>query len=71
MANWYREVLVSLSVAARVVAIFAVAVVFGVLVSLKIGNGNLWIAATAAASLLLFVVLPIRLWWLRKRAREL
>ena len=38
MANWYREVLVSVSVAARVVAIFAVAVVFGVLVSFKIGT---------------------------------
>jgi hypothetical protein len=71
MANWYREVLVSVSVAARVVAIFAVAVVLGVLVSLKLGNGNLWIATAAAAGLLLFIVLPIRLWWLRRRVREL
>jgi hypothetical protein len=40
----------------------AVAVVFGVLIAIKIGDGNSWLAAALAAGFLLFVVLPLRLW---------
>jgi hypothetical protein len=61
--TWLGEVLVSLAVAARTIAVFAVAVAFGIFVAVKIGQGNPWIAAAAAAGLLLFVVLPVRLWW--------
>lgn len=61
--TWLGEVLVSVAVAARTIAVFAVAVAFGILVAIKIGEGNPWIAAAAAAGLLLFVVLPVRLWW--------
>jgi hypothetical protein len=60
---WVWEILASLGVAARIIIVFAVAVVFGVLIAIKIGNWNPWIAAAAACAVLLFVVLPVRLWW--------
>jgi hypothetical protein len=60
---WVWEILASLGVAARIIIVFAVAVVFGVLIAIKIGNRNPWIAAAAACAVLLFVVLPVRLWW--------
>ena len=60
---WLGEILVSAAVAARTIAVFAAAVAFGILVAIKIGEGNPWVAAAAAAALLLFVVLPVRLWW--------
>lgn len=60
---WVWEILASLGVAARIIIVFAVAVVFGVLIVIKIGNWNSWIAAAAACAVLLFVVLPVRLWW--------
>jgi hypothetical protein len=60
---WLGEILASVTVAARTIAVFAAAVTFGILVATKIGEGNLWIAAAAALGLLLFVVLPVRLWW--------
>jgi hypothetical protein len=60
---WLGEILVSVTVAARTIAVFAAAVAFGILVAIKIGEGSPWIAAAAAAALLLFVILPVRLWW--------
>ena len=56
--------------AARTIAVFAAAVVLGILVAVKIGEGNPWIAAAAAGSVFLFVVLPVRLWWLGSRVDE-
>ena len=69
MPKWLREILVSVSVAARPIAVFAVAVAFGIFVAIKIGEGNPWIAAAAAFGVLLFVVLPVRLWWIMRRSR--
>jgi hypothetical protein len=69
MPTWLREILVSVGVAARTITVFAVAVAFGVFVAIKIGEGNPWIAAVAAVGVLLFVVLPVRLWWLGSRGR--
>jgi hypothetical protein len=66
MPQWLREILVSVGIAARTIAVFAVAVAFGVFVAIKIGEGNPWIAATAAGGALVFVVLPLRLWWLKR-----
>ena len=63
LPTWLGEILISVTVAARTIAVFAAAVAFGILVAIKIGEGNPWIAAAAAAALLLFVVLPVRLWW--------
>jgi hypothetical protein len=63
LPTWLEEILVSAGVAARTIAVFAASVAFGILVAIKIGEGNPWIAAAAAAGLLLFVVLPVRLWW--------
>jgi hypothetical protein len=60
---WLGEILISATVAARTIAVFAAAVAFGILVAVKIGQGSLWIAAAAAGAFLLFVVLPVRLWW--------
>ncbi len=50
--------------AARPIAVFATAVAFGFFVAIQIGEGNPWIAAAVAIGILLFVVLPVRLWWL-------
>jgi hypothetical protein len=60
---WLWEILSSLGVAARILTVFGVAIVLGVLIATKIGNWNPWIAAAAACAVLLFVVLPVRLWW--------
>jgi hypothetical protein len=66
LPTWLREILVSVGVAARTITVFAAAVALGILVAIKIGEGNAWIAAAAAVSVLLFVVLPVRLWWTSK-----
>ena len=63
LPTWLGEILISVTVAARTIAVFAAAVAFGILVAIKIGEGSPWIAAAAAAALILFVVLPVRLWW--------
>jgi hypothetical protein len=68
MPTWLREILLSLAVAARTITVFAVAVGFGIFVAITIGEGNLWVAAAASLGALLFVVLPVRLWWLRTRS---
>jgi hypothetical protein len=69
LPTWLEEILVSAGVAARTIAVFAAAVAFGMLVAIKIGEGSPWIAAAAAVGLLLFVVLPVRLWWLMSSSR--
>jgi len=69
MPKWLREILVSVGVAARTITVFAVAIAFGVFVAFSIGKGNPWVAAATAAGALLFAVLPVRLWWLRRRSR--
>ena len=60
---WLWEILSSLAVAARILTVFGVAIVLGVLIATKICNWNPWIAAAAACAVLLFVALPVRLWW--------
>jgi hypothetical protein len=60
---WLWEILASVGIAARIITVFGAAVVTGVLIAIKIGDWNPWIAATAACAVLLFVVLPVRLWW--------
>jgi hypothetical protein len=60
---WLWEILASVGIAARIITVFGAAVVFGVLIAIKIGNWNPWIAAAAACAVLLFGFLPVRLWW--------
>jgi hypothetical protein len=60
---WLWEILASVGVAARIRTVFGVAIVLGILIATKMGNWNPWIAAAAACAVLLFVVLPVRLWW--------
>ena len=67
---WLWEILSSLAVAARILTVFGVAIILGVLIATKIGNWNPWIAAAAACAVLLFVVLPVRLWWSLPRMRS-
>jgi hypothetical protein len=67
--KWLREILLSVGIAARAITVFAAAVAFGVLVVIKVGEDNLWIAAAIAAGVLLLVVLPVRLWWVARRSR--
>jgi hypothetical protein len=67
--KWLREILLSAGIAARAIAVFAAAVAFGVLVVIKVGEDNLWIAAVIAAGVLLLVVLPVRLWWITRSSR--
>jgi len=69
LPNWLGEILISVGVAARTLAVFAAAIAFGILVAIKIGEGSPWVAAAAAGGLLLFVVLPVRLWWLVSTSR--
>lgn len=69
LPNWLAEILISAAVAARTLAVFAAAIAFGILVAIKIGEGSPWVAAAAAGGLLLFVVLPVRLWWLVSTSR--
>jgi hypothetical protein len=61
--SWLWEILASLGVAARIITVFDAAIVLGVLIATKIGNWNPWIAAVATCAVLVFVVLPVRLWW--------
>jgi len=67
MAPWYREPVISALLAARVLAVFAFSIILGLFVALKIGHDNIWMAAAVSAGFLLFVILPIRLWWRGKR----
>ena len=69
LPTWLAEILISLGVAARTIAVFGAAVAFGIFVAIKISEGNPWIAAAAAIGVLLFVVLPVRLWWLMSSSR--
>ena len=69
LPTWLGEILISAGIAARTMAVFAAAVAFGIFAAIKIGEGNPWIAAAAAIGVLLFVVLPVRLWWLMSSSR--
>lgn len=53
LAIWLWEILASVGIAARIVTVFGAAAVFGVLIAIKIGNWNSWIAAAAACAVLL------------------
>jgi hypothetical protein len=66
LPDWARELLTILGLVARVTVVFAVAVLLGVFVAIKLGDGNSWLAAAVAAGFLLFVVLPVRLWRARR-----
>ena len=61
--DWIREIAISIAVATRATAMFALAIGFGLLVALKFGEGDPWVAGAAAVGFLLLVVLPVRLWW--------
>jgi hypothetical protein len=58
-----REIAVSVAIAIRTTAVFALAIGFGLFVAIKLAQGNPWIGAGAAIGFLLFIVLPVRLWW--------
>ena len=44
LPTWLGEILISVGIAARTIAVFATAVAFGIFVAIKIGEGNPWIA---------------------------
>ena len=69
LPTWLREILVSVGIAARTITVFAAAVGFGILIAIEVGEGNPWIAASAAVGVLLFIVLLARLWWMSSRGR--
>jgi hypothetical protein len=66
--KWLKEILAILRVAAITVAILAIAVAMGIAVAIKIGNGNPWVAVVTAFASLLFIFLPLRLWWIMRRS---
>jgi hypothetical protein len=69
LPKWLREILVSVAVATRTITVFALAIAFGVCVAIKLGEGNPWVGAGTATGFLLFVVLPLRLWWMVGRSQ--
>jgi hypothetical protein len=69
MPTWLWEILISLGLAIRVLTVFIVSVAFGIFMALKVGDGKPWVAAAFTAGVLVFVVLPLRLWWIMRRSR--
>jgi hypothetical protein len=67
MPTWLLEILASLGAAAITLMIFAAALAFGIFVTIKIGGGNPWVGVAAAVAVLLFVALPLRLWFVTRR----
>ena len=70
MPKWLREFLVSVGVIAITLTIFAVAIALGFFVSIKLAQGSFWMGVAVAISFLVFVVLPLRLWWVSRKARQ-
>jgi hypothetical protein len=67
--KWLREILVNVGVAAITLAIFAVALVFGVVVA-QLADGNLWVCVAATLGFLILIVLPLRLLWVARTSRK-
>ena len=65
-----REILLSVSAAAITLLTFAAAIAVGAVISIEIAGGSWWVGAAASGAFLLFVVLPLRLWWVMKNARR-
>jgi hypothetical protein len=70
MPEWLREILISLSVAAVTATVTLVTIVFGFFVAIEIGDSRPLVGAIAAVAFLLFVVVPLRLWWIMWRDRQ-
>jgi hypothetical protein len=70
MPKWLREILVSVGVAAITLVIFAVAIVFGVVVASQLADGSFWVGVAATLGFLILVVLPLRLLWVVRRSRK-
>ena len=68
MPIWLRESLARLGVAAITLFIWAFAMALGTIVAVEIGEGGFWIGVTVAVCFLVFIVLPLRLWWVTKNA---
>ena len=61
-----REILSTLIAAAITLLAFVVAIAFGVLVSVEVTDGSWLVGVLASVAFLLFVVLPVRLWWVMR-----
>jgi hypothetical protein len=70
MPKWLREFLVTVGVVAITLTIFAVAIALGFFVSIQLAQGSFWMGVAVAISFLVFVVLPLRLWWVSRKARQ-
>jgi hypothetical protein len=68
ISAFLREILATISAVAITLFAFLVAIAFGVLVLVKITNGGWLVGMLASVGFLLFVVLPLRLWWVIKRS---
>jgi len=62
-----REILATISAGAITLFAFLFAIAFGVFISGEIANGSWLVGMLASVGFLLFVVLPLRLWWVMKR----
>ena len=69
MPKWFKEILAILRIAVITLAILAIAVAIGIAVAIKIGNGQPWVAVLTAFASLLFIFLPMRLFWIMRRSR--
>src|SRR5262245_55059169 len=70
MRGLFREMLVSLCVAAITLSVFAVAIAIGLLASMAIGDGSWLVGAPVSIVFLLIVFLRLRLLWMTGNARE-
>lgn len=67
MPKWLRDVFVDLGAVVATAAIFMAAFVFGLLVAVKLGSNQPWTGILAAVGFLVFVAVPLRLWWVLRR----
>jgi membrane protein DedA with SNARE-associated domain len=70
MPIWLREILISLRAAAIAATVVFATIVVGVLVAVGVGNNRPLVGGIAAIAFLLFVVLPVRLWWIVRKDRD-
>lgn len=65
-----RMSLARIGVVLFTIAIFAGAIAFGIFVAISYGDGHPGVAVATTLGVLLFVVLPLRLWWVLWRSRS-
>jgi hypothetical protein len=68
MRPFYREILVSLGLAATIITVCVIAIALGVLLSFKLDGGNESLAAAFAAGIAVLVLLLLAIWWNKRKA---